>query len=68
MKVEIDDEFMCELVVSMLNTDRDNLKEYLATGNYWLEEDRFYDERLLAALEVVLENYSVPGVIQGRLF
>lgn len=68
MLIDIDDDFAMEIVVKMLKGDADNLRQYLAEGNYWMEEDRFYDERLLAALEVVIENFSVPDMIQERLF
>lgn len=68
MLIDIDDDFAMEIVVKMLKGDADNLRQYLAEGKYWMEEDRFYDERLLAALEVVIENFSVPDMIQERLF
>ena len=62
MLIEIDDDYRYEILVKILKKDRDDLKEYLEIGNYWMEEDRHYDERLLAALDVVIHNYDIPEI------
>ena len=60
MKIEINDhEFKDTLLVGILTEIKGNLKWNLSDDNYFMEEDRFADEELLQAVNVILKNYTV---------
>ena len=59
MIIEIDDDYKNVIVAAILKEHREFTKEVLSRNDYWMEEDRHYDERLLAALNVVIADYCV---------
>lgn len=60
MKIEINDhEFKDTLLVGILTEIKGNLQWNLSDNNYFMEEDRFADEELLQAVNVILKNYTV---------
>ena len=59
MNIWIDDDYKDLIVAAILKEQREFIKEILAENSYWHENDRHYDERLLAALDVVIADYCV---------
>ena len=60
MKIEINDhEFKDAMLVGILTEIKGNLQWNLSDDNYFMEEDRFADEELLQAVNVILKNYTV---------
>lgn len=59
MILEIDDDYKNIIVAAILKEHRGFTKEILAKNDYWHEDDRHYDERLLAALNIVIADYCV---------
>ena len=62
MIIEIDDDYKNVIVAAILKEHREFTKAILKDGDYWNEDDRHYDERLLAALNVVIADYCVEGL------
>ena len=58
MIIEIDDDYKDIIVLSILKADKEFIQSVVEKNDYMIEEDRHYDERLLAALNVVIHNYD----------
>ena len=60
MKIEINDhEFKDAMLVGILTEIKSNMEWNLNDNNYFMEEDRFADEELLQAVNVILKNYTI---------
>ena len=59
MQIWIDDDYADVLFESMLREKIKDLEGWVDGGNYWNDEDRENDMRLLVALRIVLKDYSV---------
>ena len=58
MKLWIDDDYANEIALQILKTTFTELVNIRAKNDYMYEEDRLEDERVIAALDVVIEYYG----------
>ena len=65
MQIWIDDDYADIMFESILREKIKDVSGWVEANNYWNEEDRERDVRLLAALNVVLQDYSVMEKIDG---
>ena len=64
-QIWIDDDYADIMFESILREKIKDVSGWVEANNYWNEEDRERDVRLLAALNVVLQDYSVMEKIDG---